>query len=189
MVKKDNKKEILESDKLQTISKSVVEFIMVHKKQLFIAAFTAAGFFLLIAGTILYNIYYENQAEKIYRKALTNFSDFENLAQQFTEKASMKNRKGDLGYQNANSPRSIIKAAFEAGENKIIGPLEENNFFYVIRTGDIQPERQRTLAEVEAVVRSAVQKEKQDRSRQQILKELQNEYVFWIDETQLKKLS
>jgi len=131
----------------------------------------------------------KDQAEKIYRKALTNFSDFENLAQQFTEKASMKNRKGDLGYQNANSPRSIIKAAFEAGENKIIGPLEENNFFYVIRTGDIQPERQRTLAEVEAVVRSAVQKEKQDRSRQQILKELQNEYVFWIDETQLKKLS
>lgn len=70
MVKKDNKKEILESDKLQTISKSVVEFIMVHKKQLFIAAFTAAGFFLLIAGTILYNIYYENQAEKIYSDAI-----------------------------------------------------------------------------------------------------------------------
>jgi parvulin-like peptidyl-prolyl isomerase len=94
-----------------------------------------------------------------------------------------------LGYQNVNSPRSIIKAAFEAGENKIIGPLEENNFFYVIKTGEIQPERQRTLNEVEAVVRSAVQKEKQDLSRQQILKELQNEYIFWIDETQLRKLS
>ncbi|OGB68720.1 MAG: hypothetical protein A2Y94_07020 [Caldithrix sp. RBG_13_44_9] len=131
----------------------------------------------------------QEQAAKIYKKAVNNFSDFENLAQQYTEKASMKNRKGDLGYQNAGSPRSVIKAAFEAGENKIIGPLEENNFFYIIRTGDIQPERQKTLAEAEPVIKAAVHKEKQDRLRQQLMKDLQKEYIFWINEPLLRKLS
>jgi parvulin-like peptidyl-prolyl isomerase len=129
------------------------------------------------------------QAVKIHKNAVDNFSEFENLAQQYTEKTSMKSRKGDLGYQNANSPRSVIKAAFEAGENKIIGPLEENNFFYIIKTGDIQPERQKTLAEAEIVIKAAVQKEKQDRLRQQLIKDLQNEYVFWINESLLRKLS
>jgi parvulin-like peptidyl-prolyl isomerase len=129
------------------------------------------------------------QAVKIHKNAVDNFSEFENLAQQYTEKTSMKSRKGDLGYQNANSPRSVIKAAFEAGENKIIGPLEENNFFYIIKTGDIQPERQKTLAEAEIVIKAAVQKEKQDRLRQQLVKDLQNEYVFWINESLLRKLS
>jgi peptidyl-prolyl cis-trans isomerase C len=131
----------------------------------------------------------QNLAAKVYKMAEQSPGKFEDLAQQYTEKANMKSRKGDLGYQNVNSPRSVIKAALAAGENRIIGPLEENNFYYIIKTGDIQPERQKTLAEVEGVVKSAVQKEKQENLRKQMMKDLQKEYVFWINETLLRKLS
>lgn len=70
VVKKSDKKELLEPDKLQTISQGVVEFIMIHKRQLFIAAGTAIGIFLLAAGAVLYSLYYENQAEKMYAEAI-----------------------------------------------------------------------------------------------------------------------
>ncbi len=106
-------------------------------------------------------------AEKVLKKAQSQPAKFEELAQEYTEKSHMKNRKGDLGYQNVNSPREIIKAAFEAGENKIIGPLEENNFYYVIKTGNIQPERQKTLEEVEGMVKAAVQRDKQEKLRKE----------------------
>lgn len=131
----------------------------------------------------------KNLAAKVHKMAVQSPGKFEELAQQYTEKANMKSRKGDLGYQNINSPRSVIKAAFSAGENRIIGPLEENNFYYIIKTGDIKPERQKTLAEVEAVVKTAVQKEKQEKLRKQMMEDLQKEYVFWINETLLRKLS
>lgn len=128
-------------------------------------------------------------AEKVLRKAQSNPAKFEDLAQEYTEKSHMKNRKGDLGYQNEHSPRPIIKAAFEAGENKIIGPLEENNFYLIIKTGNIQLERQKSLEEVETMVKAAVQRDKQEKRRKEINEELKKKYSFWINETLLRKMS
>lgn len=131
----------------------------------------------------------EKKAKTVLKKANMPGADFAALAKEYTEKVGLRDRRGDLGYRSIKSPRNIIKAAFEVGENKIIGPIKENRFYYIIKTGDILPERQKDFKEAETNVRSRVQREKEQKMREEWSDRLQKVYDIWIDELKLKELS
>ena len=131
----------------------------------------------------------EKEAEEVYQKALKRGANFEDLAAQYTEKRTMKNRKGDLGYQSEKSTREIVQEAFKAGPNKIIEPILEKNLYYVIKTGDLQPSYVRPFNEVKLIAKGNAQREKANRIKQSLLAQLQQQYDVWINETLLKKLS
>jgi hypothetical protein len=131
----------------------------------------------------------EKEAEEVYHKALKKNANFEDLAAKYTEKRTMKNRNGDIGYQSAKSTREIVKEAFKAGPNKIVGPIRERNLYYVIKTGDLQPSHVKPFNEVKLIAKGNAQREKANRIKQSLLAQLQQQYDVWINETLLKKLS
>jgi peptidyl-prolyl cis-trans isomerase C len=131
----------------------------------------------------------EKTAQTVLKKANTPGTDFSALAQEYTEKIHLRDRKGDLGYQSIKSPRKIIKSAFEAGENKVIGPIKEQRFYCIIKTGDILPERQKEYKEVESHVKSRAQRKKEQKIKEELSNRLEKRYNIWIDESKLKELS
>jgi hypothetical protein len=94
----------------------------------------------------------------------------------------MKDQNGYLGYQSASSPRKIIQEAIQAGENTIVGPSFENPYYYILKTGKIQPERQKSFEEVETRVSVDAKRDKEKELRESITKSLRNEYEVWISE-------
>ncbi len=129
-------------------------------------------------------------ADKIYQMASKKNSDFQKLAEKYTEKAPMKKKGGDMGYQPENSAfGEVVTKAFAIGENQIVAPFRFGPFYYVLKTGDIQPARQKTLDEVRANIEAAVKHEKQSELQKSLIDEMRNEYSFWINESLLRKLS
>ena len=131
----------------------------------------------------------EKTAQTVLKKANIPGADFPALAREYTAKINLRDRGGDLGFQSIKSPRKIIKPAFEAGENQIIGPIKEHRFYYVIKTGDILPERQKDFKEVEIPVKSRTRNENEQKIREEWRNRLEKEYDIWIDEAKLKELS
>lgn len=129
-------------------------------------------------------------ANKIYRQAVSGDSEFEELARKYAPNDAMKRRGGDMGYQRKGSALGpVIDAAFKAGEDQIVGPVAFREKYYVIKTGDLKPERQKNLQEVRGLVRAALLREKEKTNRQTLMDELRKEYVFWINESLLRKIS
>ncbi len=131
----------------------------------------------------------EKTAQTILKKAKMPGTNFESLARQYTEKVQLKERGGSLGYQSIKSPRKVIKAAFDAGENQIIGPVQENRYFYILKTGDILPERRKELQEVETLVKSGAQRENEQALREEWIQKLKQEFDIWINEKELEQMS
>jgi hypothetical protein len=131
----------------------------------------------------------EKTAQEVFKKANQPNADFAALAKEYTTKLNLRDRGGDLGYQSIKSVRQIIKSAFEAGENQIIGPIKERQYYYVVKTGDIQPERQREYKEVEVSVEASARHQNEVRLREEWRRRFVKEYDIWIDKTKLKELS
>jgi len=129
-----------------------------------------------------------NLAEEIYQKIQHQKANFQSLAAKYTEKSHMKKSKGYLGYQSIKSPREVIKKAFEAEENQIIAPTKENKYFYILKTGKIQPESPKDFEEVKIQVTAAAQRDKENKMRESVSQTLRQEYKVWINESLLKKI-
>ncbi len=129
-------------------------------------------------------------AQKIYQMAL-NGKDFTELAKQYTEKAIMKKRGGDLGYQTKNSTTlgNLMNKVFEAGPNQILPPMLHGAYYYILKTGDYRPERQKTLQEVRGLVEGYVRRNKIMKRREKITEELRKRYIYWINDYLLRNLS
>jgi hypothetical protein len=128
-------------------------------------------------------------AQKIYQMAL-NGKNFEELARQYTEKAIMKKRGGDLGFQTKNSTTlgNLMNKVFEAGPNQILPPMLHGAYYYILKTGDYRPERQKTLQEVRGLVEGYVKRKKIMERRNQITQELRKRYIYWINDYLVRNL-
>ncbi len=129
-----------------------------------------------------------NLAEEIYQKTQLQKGNFQLLATKYTEKSHLKKSKGYLGYQSINSHREVIKKAFEAGEHQIIGPIKENKYFCILKTGKIQPESPRDFAQVKAQVTADARRDKENKIRESVSQTLRQEYEVWINEGLLEKI-
>ncbi len=130
-----------------------------------------------------------NLAEEVFQKIQHQKANFQSLAAKYTEKDQMKKSKGYLGYQSIKSQREVIKKAFELGENQIIGPIKENEYFYILKTGKIQPESPKDFEEVKVLVTTAAQRDKEKKIRESVSQTLRQEYKVWINESLLEKIS
>ncbi len=121
-------------------------------------------------------------AQEVYQKTSNQSSNFEALAKKYTEKPKMKDQNGYMGYQSASSPRKVVREAIQAGENSIIGPIFENPYYYIVKTGKIQPELQKSFEEVKSKVSVDAKRDKERALRESITQSLRNEYEIWITE-------
>ncbi|OPX31899.1 hypothetical protein B1H10_08225 [candidate division KSB1 bacterium 4484_188] len=132
----------------------------------------------------------EALAKRITRMAKRNKAKFEDLAKKYTEKKGRKSRGGYLGYQTDRSALGeMMKKAFDAGPNKIIGPMQYGIFYYILKTGDFKPRRQKSLKEVRTLVEAAVKRDHGNKIRKAMMDELHQKYPFWINEKLLEKMS
>jgi peptidyl-prolyl cis-trans isomerase C len=131
----------------------------------------------------------EKLAQEVFEKAKSSKENFEDLAKKYSQSKSSKERGGALGYVVLNANRPFIKEAFEAGENQIVGPIKGEEYYYILKTGDILPEVQRSREEMEQAVRTGARIEKEDSIRNQIFEELKSEYKFWINKNLLQTMS
>lgn len=132
----------------------------------------------------------EQLANKIYQLARRKNANFEKLAEQYTEKPAMKKRKGKLGFQTERaSANEVVKRAFAAGPNKLVKPFRYGVYYYVIKTGELKPSRQKSLDEVRVMVENGVRKKKEVEIRDRLMEELHKKYPFWINESLLRRLS
>lgn len=131
----------------------------------------------------------KNLADKIYRMALKG-RDFEALARQYSEKPIMKKRGGDLGYQSEKSSSlgNLVKIAFQAGPGQILQPIPQGAYYYVLKTGDMQPARQKALDEVRSRVEGMVKRQKETEMRRKILAELRKKHPFWVNDYLVRNL-
>lgn len=121
-------------------------------------------------------------AQEVYQKTSNQSSNFEALARKYTEKPKMKDKNGYMGYQSASLPRKVVREAIQAGENSIIGPIFENPYYYIIKTGKIQAEQQKSFEEVKRKVSVDAKRDKERELRESITQSLRNEYNIRISE-------
>lgn len=121
-------------------------------------------------------------AQEVYQKTSNQSSNFEALARKYTEKPKMKDKNGYMGYLSASSPRKVVREAIQAGENSIIGPIFENPYYYIIKTGKIQAEQQKSFEEVKSKVSVDAKRDKERELRESITQSLRNEYNIRISE-------
>lgn len=116
--------------------------------------------------------------------------DFKELAKKYSEKKSSKRKGGYLGFQTKKSIfTAIVEKAFEAGPDKIVGPFKHGIYYYVIKTGKYQPERQQELGEVKGIIRSAIRTEKQTKRRQEVMEKIRKQYSYRINESLLRRMA
>jgi parvulin-like peptidyl-prolyl isomerase len=130
----------------------------------------------------------EKKAREVAALARKRPDQFDKLVQKYTDKEGQKNSGGYLGYVSKNSPREVAKEAFEKGPNSIIGPVEEFNYYYVVKTGKLRSERQRDLSEVLVSVKAKIQQQKKEQLWDKILKDFQKNHLYWINEKDLQKI-
>lgn len=128
-------------------------------------------------------------AQQIARRARQG-EDFRKLAELYNFNQSLKNRKGDLGYVSRRyTDKLLAKKAFEAGPNQVVGPYKSSVYYTILKTGDVQPERIRSLREVRGIVRNAVRREKEKALRDGFLQQLRKKYLFQINEALVRRMS
>jgi parvulin-like peptidyl-prolyl isomerase len=131
----------------------------------------------------------EDLAKEIYQKATQPGSDFEALAREYSISESTKKRGGTVGYLTRDASRPFVEQAYAAGADQIIGPIKDNDLFYIIKTGDLLPSKVRSRQELEPSLRTAASREKADSIQTKILEDLKAENKFWINENLLKNMN
>lgn len=131
----------------------------------------------------------EKLANSIAKRARAG-ENFENLAQQYTEKENMRAVKGQLGYQTRRTSHpEVVERAFKAGPHKIVGPYKYGIYYYVIKTGEYIPPEQKGLEEVKGIIQSGIQRRRANERREELMEQIRKEFSIQINDSILRSLS
>ena len=122
----------------------------------------------------------KNTAQKVAKMARSG-QDFEKLAEKYTEDASMKKKKGYVGFKMKNRRGPVSLKAFEVGPDKITGPIEYRKGWAVIKTGQLKPESTKPFEEVKARVTQRYKRDKMKEKRDAWNKEILEKYQAQIN--------
>ncbi len=132
----------------------------------------------------------EKTAREILRKA-RNGEDFAALHKKYVgpKRAGVTGRF-QLGFlpRNANL-KEIAAAAFAAGPHQIVGPVEYNDHYYVLKTGKHEPESVRPFDQVRNSVINEVKTRRQEARLQKLTEEIRSQVAATINQSVLKTLS
>ncbi|MCB0282241.1 MAG: peptidylprolyl isomerase [Calditrichae bacterium] len=129
----------------------------------------------------------KNMADKAYRLAKMG-KDFQGLASSFSEDSYFAKKGGYIGYKSKTARAAVSKAAFEAGENKLIEPVKYRKGWAVVKTGKKSPQTYKSLEKSRSVIVTKIKQQKsRDREKEWEL-ELRDKYKIDINEDLLKSL-
>ncbi len=90
--------------------------------------------------------------KKVLENHLPNLKtreDFENLAGEISQDAT-RNRKGAVGFVTSGYRNGFGGRLETIKRDEIIGPVEQDDFVYLVRCNDVQDEKMRTFEEVQS---------------------------------------
>ncbi|KXB98118.1 MAG: hypothetical protein AA908_01565 [Chlorobi bacterium NICIL-2] len=116
-------------------------------------------------------------------------SEFEALAEQYTQRAGYREKKGHWGKQTVKSSAlAKLVAAHEPEEGKVIGPLSFENGYSIVRVNAVYLPRQKTFEEAIPDIASAVQEIKQRQLTEQWLEQLKKKFPVRYEISTINKL-
>jgi peptidyl-prolyl cis-trans isomerase C len=113
------------------------------------------------ARHILFNKDQEEKAEEV-KDRLQNGADFAELAKEFSQDPGSAEKGGDVGcLGKGETVPAFEKAIFKAEEGDIVGPVETEFGYHVIKVTDIRRKSTQPLSEVETQIREQLSTEQQ----------------------------
>src|SRR5215216_1009996 len=125
---------------------------------------------------ILFNKDQKAKAEEV-KQQLQNGGDFAELAKENSQDPGSAEKGGDLGcLGKGETVPEFEKAAFEAEQGEIVGPIQTQFGYHLLEVTDIKSKQTRSLDDVESQIRSQLATEKQS-----------EEFSKWIEEQKKKR--
>jgi len=125
---------------------------------------------------ILFNKDQKEKAEEV-KQQLENGGDFAKLAKENSQDPGSAEKGGDLGcLGKGETVPEFEKAAFEAEQGEIVGPIQTQFGYHLLEVTDIKSKQTRSLDDVESQIRSQLATEKQS-----------EEFSKWIEEQKKKR--
>jgi len=127
-------------------------------------------------------------AERAARELRRN-SDFQKTFNMYKSKYAGKSVNYTAGFQTRNSPnKRIVKLAFDAGNDKVLGPIEHDGTFIIIGTSDYQAEVTRSLEEVENTIRSELFNSLREAKIQELTQKLREEINYKANDDAIRRI-
>ncbi len=136
-------------------------------------------------------VFNDSLAKELAQKATQTHSqsEFEKLAEEYTQRAGYREKKGHWGKQTVKSSAlAKLVAAYEPAEGKVIGPLPFENGYSIVRVNAVYPPRQKTFEEAIPDIASAVQEIKQRQLTEQWLEQLKKKFPVRYEVSTINKL-
>jgi peptidyl-prolyl cis-trans isomerase C len=125
---------------------------------------------------ILFNKDQERKAEEV-KGRLEKGADFAELAKEFSQDPGSAKKGGDLGcLGKGETVPAFEEAVFKAQEGEIVGPVETEFGYHVIKVTDVRPKSTQPLSEVESQIREQLSANKQA-----------EEFSAWVHKQQEKR--
>lgn len=129
----------------------------------------------------------EKTAAEVLQKARRGDS-MKDLSRKYRKKGTTE--RFDLGLQPRTSRyKEVVAAAFKAGANQVAGPVLSNGTYFVIKTGEYQAARPKSLEEVRDIIQTRLTDELKRRKRVELLEKIRQEYAYRINESILRRVS
>ena len=115
------------------------------------------------------------KAKKVMADAKKSATRFEELAKEYSE-GPTKDRGGDLGtFSRGRMVKPFEDAAFAAKPGEIVGPIETQFGFHVIKVFDKTPEVQRPFEEVKESILTSLKARQKSKATRELLDKLRSE--------------
>ena len=112
------------------------------------------------------------EAKKVLTEAKKSGVDFGELAKKYSE-GPTKEREGDLGtFSRGRMVKPFEDAAFAAKAGEVIGPIETQFGFHVIKVFEKTPEAQRTFDEVKDSILTSLKARQKSKATRELLDQL-----------------
>ena len=125
------------------------------------------------------------KAENLYAQLRKNPKEFADLAKKNSADPGSAPNGGDLGFfaRGAMVPQ-FEEAAFKAKKDEIVGPVQSDYGYHIIRVTEIRAEKAKTLAEVTPEIEGELKKQKAQRKFAELAEKFTN--LVYENSTSLK---
>lgn len=122
-------------------------------------------------------------------KELRRNPDFQKTFNTYKSRYANKSVQYTAGFQTRNSPnKDIVKLAFDAGNDKVLGPIEKDGTFMIIGTSDYQAEMTRTFSEVENTIRSELFNSMREQGIKDLTERLREDYNYDANDDAIRRI-
>lgn len=127
----------------------------------------------------------EGTAQDLIKKAKAQGTDFQALAEKYSQDPSAKNNRGDLGFfGRGQMVKPFTDAAFAGSDGEIVGPIRTAYGYHIIKVVEHKPGKILEYSDVEGQVKSEMQNEE----TQKFLEGLRKQAKISVNDGALKDM-